>query len=674
MTWEYARAENGNVALTAEVDLCKSQGSFVLALGFGKDPEEAARTASVSLRDGFERAKRDYIAGWQEWATTHSGGAGSRSTSNGLSATSLAVLRTHESKTAPGALIASLAIPWGFSKGDQDLGGYHLVWARDMVETAGGFLAAGAHDDARRALSFLRTTQQSDGHWAQNMWLDGSPYWDGIQMDETALPILLVDLARREHALSAADVAGFWPMVRLAAGYLVRNGPVSPQDRWEEDPGYTPFTIGAEIAALLAAAELADLNHEGPIATYLREVADVWSSSVDRWIYASGTDWCQKFAVDGYYVRITPASTGAGLAPAQREVNVKNVAAAEDRRVAAHLVSPDALALVRFGLRAADDPRMVDTATVVDALLKVETPTGPTWHRYNDDGYGEHADGSPFDGTGIGRGWPLLTGERAHYELAAGHTESAKRLLHAMESFANEGGLISEQVWDSSDLPKRELHLGRPSGSAMPLVWAHAEYLKLQRSLRDGHVFDLPPQTVQRYLVEKTASPRLAWRFNHKIRSLPVGMDLRIETLTPATIRFSVDDWQTVENVSTRDVGLGIHIADLTARASGGEVAAIHVLLAGGSALGRHRLQHSCDQLMIKRVAGASRLIYLATAVSAFGGTLFGYDVGVIAGAIPDSISGTGSSVAVRVIRTDEEQTTAQAVFRVLGPSWNKEN
>lgn len=567
LTLQHARAENGNVALTAEVDLGASRGSFLLALGFGEDPEEAAQNANASVRDGFERAKADYIGGWRAWAATHDASKGGRAPADDLSAISLAVLRSHESKTAPGALIASLAIPWGFSKGDQDLGGYHLVWARDMVEAAGGFLAAGAHDDARRALSYLRTAQHSDGHWAQNTWLDGSPYWDGIQMDETALPVLLVDLLRRERALSAEELAGFWPMVRLAAGYLVRNGPVSPQDRWEEDPGYTPFTIGAEIAALLAAAELADLLREANIATYLREVADIWHSSLDRWMFASGTDWCRRFEVNGYYVRITPVATSAGLAPFQRLVNVKNVSSEQSKRLAAQLISPDALALVRFGLRAADDPRIADTTTVIDAVLQIETPTGPTWHRYNDDGYGEHQDGSPFDGTGIGRGWPLLTGERAHFELAAGRVEKAKLLLQSMASFANDGGLIPEQVWDSADLPERELYRGRPSGSAMPLVWAHAEYLKLQRSIRDGRVFDLPPQTVQRYLVEKTVSPRLSWRFNHKLRSVPTGMDLRIETLVPADVRFSLDDWRTIENVSTRDVGLGIHIADLTTRA-----------------------------------------------------------------------------------------------------------
>jgi glucoamylase len=219
---------------------------------------------------------------------------------------------------------------------------------------------------------------------------------------------------------------------------------------------------------------------------------------------------------------------------------------------------------VRFGLRAADDPRMRDTAKVVDALLKVETPFGSAWHRYNGDGYGEHEDGSPFDGTGIGRGWPLLTGERAHFELIAGRTENAKRLLAALESLANEGGLIPEQIWDAAEIPTRELHFGRPSGSAMPLVWAHAEYLKLRRSLRDGHVFDLPPQTVQRYITEKTVSPRMVWRFNHKIRSMPAGKILRVETLAPAVIHWSADDWKTVQDVTARDVGLGIHVADLT--------------------------------------------------------------------------------------------------------------
>ena len=568
MTWEYDLAENGNVAMIGEIELLASQGDFVLALGFGGEPESAARNAIASLHHGFAAARKDYVAGWQGWIRTHTQSKKPAASPGDLSDISLAVLRTHESKTVPGGLIASLAIPWGFSKGDNDLGGYHLVWPRDMVETAGGLLAAGAHEDARRALMYLQATQQEDGHWPQNMWLDGSPYWNGIQMDETALPILLVDLARREKALSPTDVIRFWPMVRRAAGYLVRNGPVSPQDRWEEDPGYSPFTVGAEIAALLAAADLADLCHEAPVAGYLREVADVWHSCIDRWMYASSIDWCNRFGVDGYYVRIAPKGMGTPLR--QKSVRIKNVAAAEETRDAGHLVSPDALALVRFGVRAADDPRMRDTVKIVDAMLKIETPSGSTWHRYNEDGYGEHEDGAPFDGTGIGRGWPLLTGERAHYELAAGRIDAARRLMAMMEAFANEGGLISEQVWGAADIPERELYAGRPSGSAMPLVWAHAEYLKLRRSLRDGRLFDLPPQAVQRYLVEKAVSPRLVWRFNHRIRSLAAGKTLRIETLAATRIHWSADDWNSVQDSSSQDTGLGVHFTDLPTQALAG--------------------------------------------------------------------------------------------------------
>jgi len=567
MTWEYTRAENGNVAMMAEIDSAKSEGSFVLALGFGKSPDDAARNALASVQDGFERAKKDYITGWQQWIKTTGLAAAEKVAPGGLAHKSLAVLRTHESKNTPGAMIASLAIPWGFNKGDEDQGGYHLVWARDMVETAGGLLSAGAHQEARQVLSFLQRTQQADGHWPQNMWLDGSPYWDGIQMDETALPILLVDLARREKALGAGDIIEFWPMVKKAAGYLVRNGPVSPQDRWEEDPGYTPFTVAAQIAALLAAAELAGLNQEESIGTYLREVADIWNASIDRWMFVSGTGWCREFGVEGYYVRIAPADSNNAAARFRQYVQVKNVSANERARHASQLISPDALALVRFGLRTADDPRICGTAKVIDALLKIETPSGAAWHRYNDDGYGEHQDGSPFDGTGSGRAWPLLTGERAHYELAAGRRETAKQLLSAMESFANESGFISEQVWDAPDLAERDLYFGRPSGSAMPLVWAHAEYLKLRRSLSDGRIFDLPPQTVQRYLKDKTVSPRLLWRFNHKLRALPPGKMLRIETMATAVIHWSSDNWKTCHDQKTQNSGLGIQLADLPTEA-----------------------------------------------------------------------------------------------------------
>ena len=564
MTWDYTRAENGNVCLCAEIDLQSGAGEFFLTLGFGRNAAEAGNRARASLLDGFAAAQSEYVQQWQQWQKTLLPIDAKRNREQcNLYRSSTAVVRTHEAFNFPGGIIASLSIPWGFSKGDNDLGGYHLTWPRDLVESASGLLAVGANDEVRRVLCYLQATQEADGHWAQNMWLDGSPYWDGIQMDETALPVLLVDLARREKVLTRKEVARFWPMVCQAVSYLVRNGPVSQQDRWEEDPGYSPFTIAAEIAALLAGADLADLNHESAIATYLRDTADVWNASIDRWMYVTDTDWSRDYKVDGYYVRIAPVDPGGGTSRFLECMPVKNVESSMSSSSVSHLVSPDTLALVRFGLRAADDPRILNTLKVIDELLKIETPQGPVWRRYNGDGYGEHEDGGPFDGTGIGRAWPLLTGERAHYELAAGRVEEAERLRTALESFASGEGLFSEQIWEAADIPERELIFGRPSGSAMPLVWAHAEYLKLLRSLRDGRVFDMPPQTVQRYLKNKTEAPCLIWCFNHKIRSLPAGKILRIVTAVPAVCHWSDDDWNTTYESPTHDTGLGFQAVDL---------------------------------------------------------------------------------------------------------------
>ena len=488
MTWFYDRAENGNLAMTGEISLPGGEATEVcLVLGFGRHASEAGHRARATMAEDLDTLCNDYIAPWREWQ-----GHLSSPSSSKLYRTSTAVLRTHEDKRFYGGNIASLSIPWGASKGDNDLGGYHLVWPRDLVETAGGYLAAGAHAEAKRILTYLRTTQEADGHWPQNMWLDGTPYWGGIQM--------LVDLAFRNGALAEVDLSSYWPMVQKAASYIVNHGPSSAQDRWEEDSGCSPFTLAAEIASLVVAAELASLQGEDEFAHTALETADKWHAKIDDWTYARNTDLARAHDVEGYYVRISPPEVSEAGSPLGGFVAIKNRPLSESLGEAVEIVSPDALALVRFGLRAADDPRILNTIKVVDALLKRDLPAGPAWCRYNGDGYGEHEDGSPFDGTGCGRPWPLLTGERAHYELARGDGAASRALAETIERFAAFTGLLPEQVWDANDLPERELFRGRPTGSAMPLVWAHAEYIKLVRSLQDGVVFDLPPQTVARYL------------------------------------------------------------------------------------------------------------------------------------------------------------------------------
>ncbi|HKD01965.1 MAG TPA: glucan 1,4-alpha-glucosidase [Terriglobales bacterium] len=564
MEWEYTRAEKGNVALTGEIDLAACDGEFVLALGFGGISSEAGQQARSTLLEPYEELRDHYEWHWKNWQDQLLKLDEPPREYDRYRA-STTVLRAHESKDFLGGVIASLSIPWGFNKGDEDLGGYHLVWPRDLVETAFAFLAAGAQPDALRVLRYLESTQEADGHWAQNLWLDGRPYWMGLQMDEAAFPILLTDALRREAPYVLGELDRWWTMVRRAVAFLVRNGPVTQQDRWEEDAGFSPFTLAVEVSALLAAADLADAVGKKDIAVFLLETADTWNDSIERWTYVMGTDLAQQIGVGGYYVRIAPPEVECAASPADGFVPIKNRPPGESQAAAGHVISPDALALVRFGLRAPDDPRIVNTVKVVDALLRARLPQGPCWYRYNGDGYGEHRDGSPFDGTGIGRPWPLLSGERAHYELAAGRREVAEELLLTMELSTLGGRLIPEQVWDSPDILERELFRGKPTGSACPLVWAHSEYIKLRRSLRDGKVFDQPRQTVERYIEGKQKSTHFAWRFNNKCRTMPQGKKLRLTLTAPALVHWSLDAWHTAQDTETRDTGLGVHVADLPA-------------------------------------------------------------------------------------------------------------
>jgi glucoamylase len=564
MTCEYDRAEMGNVALTGEVDLEACDGEFTLAIGFGRSPEEAGHRTRASLHDGFYMAFDAYAESWRKW---HKELVPLDVTSDDVTLdpyrVSASVIRAHEATAFTGGYIASLAIPWGFSKGDDDLGGYHLVWPRDLCETAGALAAMGAKDEVRNVLLYLQTVQEFDGHWPQNMWLDGSPYWSGLQMDECAFPILILDMARRHNMLKPGDLEDFLPMALKAASFVAKFGPVTGQDRWEEDAGYSPFTLAVEIAALLAAAELFDICGYTREAQYARETADTWNDQIERWTYASGTELAKSLGIDGYYVRISPVDESDAESPVDGFVAIKNRPPEDYNQRASMIISPDALALVRFGLRAADDPRIKDTITAIDHLLKVDLPQGPGWRRYNLDGYGEHADGSAFNGTGVGRVWPLLSGERGHYEVIAGNIKGAKQMLEMMEKSANSGSFMSEQVWDADDIPDKELFRGRPTGSAMPLVWAHGEYVKLLRSVRDGKVFDLPPQTEERYVKQKLVGTFFAWRFNNKPSTFPKGKKLRVEALAPCKVSWTTDRWTTHKETDSHDTGLGAYVADL---------------------------------------------------------------------------------------------------------------
>jgi glucoamylase len=561
MTQFYSQAPDGNIALTAEIDLKQSKSNFTLAIAFGNTVAEAGQLARTALLNAFDEITENYKSSWLEYQKKCLELNLNGNDEMNFYRISTALLKTHMDKRFSDGSIASLSIPWGFAKGDNDLGGYHLVWPRDLVETAGGFLAAGDYLSAKQIFIYLISTQEEDGHWPQNMWLDGTIFWKGIQMDETAFPILL---ANTLYTMGHLNDLNFWPTIKKAASFLVCNGPVSQEDRWEEDPGYSPFTLAVEIAALLIAAEFAKSFGENQLAVYLTEIADTWNSHIEKWTYVTNTDLAHKVNVNGYYVRVSPPDIADATSATKGYVPIKNRPPSQSEAPFEYIVSPDALALVRFGLRSADDPKILDTVKVIDSLLKTNTKNGPVWHRYNQDGYGEHENGDPFDGIGVGRGWPLLAGERAHYEIARGDKKKAENLLKIIENQTGPGGFIPEQIWDSDDIPEKDLINGHPSGSAMPLVWAHAEYIKLLRSLKDGKVFDMPSQTVQRYIIEKKSSNLTLWRYNHKSRKMKVHDLLRIELLAPAIVSWSTDNWKTKQELETKDSGLGLFYADLS--------------------------------------------------------------------------------------------------------------
>jgi glucoamylase len=558
---QYDTATDGNIALSAELAVGADGGS-VLAVGFGRTWAEGAYHARTSSMSPFETILNDYSAGWRAW---QSGLRTMERRAHGqnMYRVSANILRVHQTPTFPGGFIASLSIPWGFSKGDDDMGGYHLIWPRDLCETAGGLLACGAHSEVRQILRYLRATQEGDGSWRQNYWLDGAPYWGGVQLDECAFPMLLLDMARREGALGLPDLQQFWPMVERAAGFVLRTGPRTKQDRWEENAGYTPFTLAVAIAALLAAAEIAEACDIEALPALLRDTADAWNEQIEDWIYVEDTPLTREAGVPGYYIRVAPESPAKGGPDVHGLIQVRNHEAGSGAIAANELISTDAIALVRFGLRAPDDPRMLSTIAVIDRLLKVELPQGPGWHRYNLDGYGEKADGSPFDGVGIGRAWPLLAGERAHYALAAGRRGEAEALLATIEAQTSPGGLIPEQVWDAAPIPERDLQPGKPTGSAMPLVWAHAEYVKLLRSLADGKVFDMPPQTARRYLGKTRSARCRPWREDCPTAGVLSGQNLRLDLAGESIVRYTRDDWKTQADVATSATALGLHVAEL---------------------------------------------------------------------------------------------------------------
>ena len=566
MDWEFDYARDGNVAVLAELDLSKTR-AFTVGLGFGFGLHGAVSTLLQSLGIPFQMHRKKFQEQWQracEWqrACGDMISLGKVSGDGGkLYHASHSLLLAHEDKTYPGALIASMSIPWGEAHGDHDgLGGYHLVWTRDLCNSATGLLATGDIETPFRGLIYLATSQNPDGGFYQNFWVNGDPYWHGIQLDEVAFPIILAWRLAELNALKNFDP---YPMVLKAAQYLIQKGPATPQERWEESSGYSPSTLASNIAALICAAEFCHRRKDAKTATFLEEYADFLESHIETWTVTTQGSLVPE--IPRHFIRIHPVSChdpNPNEDPNAGVLVLRNCPPEGPFEFPAkEIVDAGFLELVRYGIRKAGDKLIEDSLRVVDTVSKVETPYGPCWRRYNHDGYGQRPDGGPYTGWGKGRAWPLLTGERAHYELAAG--KDVTPYLKAMEGFSSLGGMLPEQIWDEPDRPERELYLGRPTGSAMPLMWAHAEYIKLLRSIHDGAVFDLIPAVAERYLKGKGRRDFEIWKFNRQVRTVAEERTLRIEAQAPFRLHWTLKEWNSMKDTNSTAVSIGIHYVDI---------------------------------------------------------------------------------------------------------------
>ncbi|HZQ43788.1 MAG TPA: glycoside hydrolase family 15 protein [Acidobacteriaceae bacterium] len=568
MTWNFGQALDGNIAIMGEINIACVR-NFTIAIALGDNHHAALAAMTQTLSTSYDTNRRRFIEQWHRAASPERLAAASTD-GGSLMRISHNVILAHEDKIYPGAFIASASIPWGASKSDDDLGGYHLVWTRDMIQSASALLACGRTETALRALVYLACTQHPDGGFAQNFWIDGTPYWSGIQLDEVAFPIILAWRLWKMSALGGFDIV---PFVTRAASFLVRYAPVTQQERWEENAGYSPSTLAPVISALLCASDI--VCKEFPeLADFLCDYADWIEAHLDEWTTTTAGVLLPE--VPYHYMRIRPPAEGEpfhnpSIPPgmihiANREPGEKNEFEARE------VIDGGFLELVRYGIRRPDDPLIIDSLKVVDHVLKIDTPYGPCWRRYNHDGYGQRKDGGPYVGYGQGRAWPLLTGERAHYELAAGNDVSA--LINAIEKFSSFGGMLPEQVWDYADMPSEGLYCGRSAGSAQPLCWAHAEYLKLLRSVTDGHIFDRISIVEERYGVpreqRKFQNRMEIFRTTRPISAMVCCGTLRVIDPDPFHVVWSADNWATTNKTEANPVDSFGSFVDIVAPAQSG--------------------------------------------------------------------------------------------------------
>lgn len=498
MTYGYQQSSKGNTAQIGELDLSNggrtdtggsTQRTFRLVLSFGKSSggvvasNMAMKMLRATLNDRSDMLGT-YVSQWHAFDQRLTPPPAVGATTDVQQARqeeyylAINLLKAAQDKQTK-AFVAGLGNPWGPSHGDSEAGGYHLVWMRDMYKVANALMLAGDSEDAKAALQWaFNSQQQADGHFPQNSTLDGTPYWNGIQMDEQAFPLALA------WRLGVMDKATYLQHIKPAAEYLIAHGPATGQERWEENGGYSPSTIAAEIAGLTCAAAIARANGDNASAAQFQTAADEYQRKVESWTYTT----TGPLGNGHYYLRLTDD----GNPNAGDLLTLGNSGGVWDQR---EVVDAGFLELVRLGAKSPHDPAIVASLAVVDSTISETINGRQYWFRYNHDGYGEDTDGLDYSGSGRGRLWPLLSGERGIYAIATG--QSAEPYLDALMAARNSSGFIPEQIWDEKAPDGAQP--GTPTRSMSPLNWSMAEYVVLLVSARQGRIADIPTIVQARY-------------------------------------------------------------------------------------------------------------------------------------------------------------------------------
>src|SRR3954471_8622245 len=510
---QFASAAGGNTVQTAQLDL-RHGGPLVLGLGFGADQDAAIAAARGSLYQSFGHVRSSYERQWNAYdrslhrpARPH--GVDQRQWDRIADEYYLSAntVKAAEDKTFPGAVAAALASPWGqaVSAGDPAntyFGSYREVFARDLYEAWSGLMSAGDEATARDMTLFLFERQQlPDGSMPRNSLLNGRAAPDSFntQLDECSYPIVMA------LANGLTDAPFYAAHIRPAANFVMAHGPSFGSERWEEQGGFSPSTMAAEIAGLVAAAHIADLNHDASSAALWRGVADEWQRSLKKWTLTTNG----AASPDPYFIRLSKT----GDPNAAISYNVGNGGPPPDQR---RVIDQGFLEYVPLGVLPVSDPDVARSLDVVDATIRHSTASGDGFLRYNGDGYGDGAsDGHPWapSNKGTGHVWPVLAGERGQYEVARGEARLALDRLDAMRSMASGVGLIPEQAWDLPDLPASPygtdptvasigFRNGKPAGSAAPLTWSSGQFVRLVRTVEENRLLDRPAETVARYITD----------------------------------------------------------------------------------------------------------------------------------------------------------------------------